>query len=200
MTAPILKTVGPWTVHNVREAFGNPWLRVEDHAVTRPDGQPGQYGVVRFANLATGVLPIAADGTIWLVGQHRFPLDVYSWELPEGGGPRGIDPQVSAARELKEETGLSARHWHRLGHWHLSNSVTDEEAFGYLAWGLEEGQAEPDAYEALNIRRVPFGALVDMCLTGETTDAFTVLMTLSALALARRGALAPDIAELILRD
>lgn len=199
MSPPVLKTIGPWTVHAITEGFANPWLRVESHAVTRPDGQPGQYGVVRFANFATGVLPLASDGTTWLVGQHRFPFDHYSWELPEGGGRRDTDPQISAARELKEETGLTARQWRPLGHWYMSNSVTDEQAFGYRAWGLEAGQSEPEPYEALSVRRVPFGTLLNLCLDGEVRDAFTVLMTLSALAMARRGDLPSDIAALILQ-
>lgn len=180
---------GPWQVHSTDLSFENPWLRVETSNVTHPNGERGIYGVVRFANLAIGVLPVDEAGYTWLVGQHRFAFDAYSWELPEGGGPKGTAPLDSARRELKEETGLAAANWAEIGRWHLSNSVTDERAIGYVAWGLTEGEAQPDASEALSLRRVSLSDLFAMCLDGEISDAFTQLIVLSAFAQARRGAL-----------
>ena len=76
----------------------------------RPDGQPGIYGVVHYKNKAIGVLPVDDDGQIWLVGQYRYPLDAYSWEIPEGGGPEGeVARGRPRRRELREETGLDRR-------------------------------------------------------------------------------------------
>ena len=181
------KKNGPWTVHATALGFENPWLRVETSEVSHPDGSPGSYGVVRFANIACGVLPIDDEGYTWLVGQHRFPFNDYSWELPEGGGAKEIDPAVSALRELKEETGWHAEHILPLGKWHLSNSVTDEVAHGFLAWGLRAGEATPEPSEELALKRVPFAALVGMVRAGEISDAFTHLMVLSAVDMARRG-------------
>ncbi len=178
---------GPWVVHDTRTGFENSWIRVEDSRVTHPGGSPGTYGVVRFANIACGVLPIDDEGHTWLVGQHRFAVDAYSWELPEGGGAQERSPQASAARELKEETGFEAAHYQGLGKWYLSNSVTDEVAYGFLAWGLKAGEAAPEASEALAVKRVPFAKLVAMVRAGEITDAFTHLMVMSALDMARRG-------------
>ncbi|WP_300390524.1 NUDIX hydrolase [Henriciella sp.] len=188
---------GPWHVHATELSFENPWIRVETSDVTHPNGEPGIYGVVRYANLAIGVLPVDRDGFTWLVGQHRFPFDTYSWELPEGGGPKDVAPLDSARRELKEETGLSADHWHEIGSWHLSNSVSDERAIGYIAWGLSEGQAMPEASEDLDVRRVSITDLEAMCLNGEITDSFTVLMVLTALSRARAGKLPRDVAGLL---
>ena len=193
------KKNGPWTVHSTALSFENPWLRVETSKVSHPDGSPGIYGVVRFANLACGVLPIDDEGYTWLVGQHRFPFDDYSWELPEGGGQQGIDPKASTARELKEETGLTADHYVQLGKWHLSNSVTDEVAYGYLAWGLRAGEAAPEPSEALTVVRVPFAELLARVRSGEITDAFTHLMVMSAVDMARRGDVPEHIAG-FLRD
>lgn len=182
---------GPWTVRATRVAYENPWVRVEHDEVTRPDGSAGVYGVVRFANLAVGVLPVFPDGTVPLVGQHRYPFDAYSWELPEGGAPHAEDPEAAARRELAEETGLRAEHLLEIGRANLSNSVTDERAVMYLAWGLTEGIATPDADEVLAHRRVPFADLLSDCLSGVVNDAFTQLMVLTALTRAQRGEL-PD--------
>ena len=189
---------GPWTVHATETSFENPWIRVETSQITHPDGKPGIYGVVRYANLATGVLPIDAEGHTWLVGQHRFPFNAYSWELPEGGGRLDLDPRISAARELEEEAGIIAASWHQLGIWHLSNSVSDERAFGYLAWDLEPGTAAPESSEELSLQRVPFASLLERCLSGDIPDAFTVLMVFSAREQARAGLLPDEIALAIL--
>ena len=192
-----VRRVGPWKVHRTEVSFENPWVRVESSHVTHPNGDPGTYGVVRYANLAIGVLPVDEHGHTWLVGQHRFPFDEYSWELPEGGGGKSEPTLGTARRELREETGLSAAHWHEIGHWHLSNSVSDERAIGYLAWGLSEGDAQPEASEELALRRVSMKTLVAMCLAGEVTDAFTHLMVLTALAQAREGRLPADVSRLL---
>ena len=191
------KKNGPWTVHSTALSFENPWLRVETSEVSHPDGSPGIYGVVRYANLACGVLPIDDEGHTWLVGQHRFPFDEYSWELPEGGGQQGIDPQVSTLRELEEETGWTAAHMLELGTWRLSNSVTDEVAYGYLAWGLSFVGASPEPSEALTVVRVPFAELLARVRSGEIMDAFTHLMVMSAVDMARQGKVPEKIARFL---
>lgn len=188
---------GPWRVHSTETSFENPWIRVETSKVTHPGGADGIYGVVRYANLATGVLPLDDDGHTWLVGQHRFPFDAYSWELPEGGGRKGVHPQASAARELEEEAGLIAGNWLEIGQWHLSNSVSDEVAYGYLAWGLSKGKAEPEPSEELTLERVAFGELVRRCLSREITDAFTHLMVFAARERARAGLLPQEVARFL---
>lgn len=192
------ESIGPWRIAAARTVYDNPWIRVIDHEVRHPDGSPGQYGVVRFKNRAIGVLPIADDGSTWLVGQHRFPLDAYSWELPEGGGPLAEDPLAAARRELEEETGLTARTWAPLVEMDISNSVSDEVAVCYLACDLSEGAARPDGSEALQIRRIAFRDLVNEVLAGRIRDSLTVLMTLAAETKALRGALPEAISRRIL--
>lgn len=192
------RQVGPWTVNSETTVYENPWISVTDCAVTRPDGAPGQYGVVHFKNLAVGVLPLRDDGTVPLVGQHRFPHDAYSWEVPEGGGRRDIDPLLSAQRELAEETGYRARHWLKIADFDISNSVTDEKSACYLAWGLEAGAAEPDADEVLAHDAVPFAALHEMVLAGDIRDSLTIIMVLTARALADAGRLPDEPARLIM--
>ncbi len=191
------RIVGPWTVQTERAVYDNPWITVTDCEVLRPDGVTGQYGVVHFKNFAVGVLPLLDDGTVPLVGQHRFPLDAYSWEVPEGGGDIGVDPLVTAKRELAEETGYRARHWLALSAFDISNSVTDEKAVCFLAWGLEAGQSDPDGDEILAQRRVNFSELHEMVLKGDIRDSLTIIMVLTAKALADAGRLPDEPAKLI---
>ena len=147
---------------------------MREDRVVRPDGEEGIYGVVHFKNKAIGILAVE-DDQLYLVGQYRYPLDAYSWEIPEGGCPEGEDPLVAAQRELLEETGLRARDWARLGEAHLSNSVSDELAIWFLATGLIQGEQCPEGTEQLKIRRVTLDEALRMALTGEITDAVSLL-------------------------
>ncbi|MEQ8335159.1 NUDIX hydrolase [Nisaea sp.] len=183
-----------WQVVETREIYDNPWIRITEHDVVDPNGNPGLYGVVRVHGLAVGILPVDDGGMTWLVGQQRFPRGYYSWELPEGGGSFD-DPQGSAERELLEETGLKAGAWQEFLRMDLSNAITDEQAIGYLAWDLKEGAAQPEACERLELRRVPVRDAVAMALSGEIVDAFSQTMLLKADALARRGALPAGLAQ-----
>jgi 8-oxo-dGTP pyrophosphatase MutT (NUDIX family) len=181
------RTIGPWRVTAEHEVFTNPWISLIDHAVTHPDGSPGVYGVVRFKSIAIGVLAIDENGMVPLVGQHRFPHDKYSWELPEGGGKLDTPPLDSAKRELAEETGLTARQWAPLCEFDISNSVTDERAACFFAWELTQGDAAPEPSEALMLRKVSFKDLLEMVMSGEISDSLTIVMTLTALAKGLRG-------------
>lgn len=193
------KTGNPWTVLCTKPIYENPWIRVVEHDVLNPKGKPGIYGVVHLQHIATGIVPIDRDGCTTLVGQYRFALKQYSWEIPEGGGKPGVSPLESAQRELLEETGLTARHWHPLLTAHLSNSITDEIAHSFLAWELEQGIAEPEDTEDLQIRRVPFREAYEMTMRGAITDAITVASLMKARLLALEGALPETVARLILK-
>lgn len=164
----------PWRTVSTRVVYDNPWIRVREDEVVRPDGLPGIYGVIHFKNLATGILAVE-DGMLYLVGQYRYPLERYSWEIPEGGCPEGDDPLEAAKRELEEETGLRARRWTRMGEAHLSNSVSDELAVWFLAEGLEQGERRPEGTEKLQVRRVSLKEAYEMLNAGEITDALSVL-------------------------
>jgi 8-oxo-dGTP pyrophosphatase MutT (NUDIX family) len=167
---------GPWTRKTRRVAYENPWITIWHDEVTRPDGEPGIYGVVHFANLAVGVLALDEADRVLLVGQHRYALDEYSWEIPEGGVPLDETPLAGAQRELREETGMDAATWREIGRSHLSNSVSDELAVLFVATGLTAGVATPDGTEALDIRWLPFDEVLAMTLDGRITDALTVLI------------------------
>lgn len=193
------KRIGPWSVQTEQTVYDNPWIRVTDCAVTQADGAPGQYGVVHFKNLAVGVLPLLDDGRVPLVGQHRFPHDAYSWELPEGGGKLAEDPLEAARRELREETGFEARHWLKMVEFDISNSVTDEKSVCFLAWGLTAGAASPEPDEVLAYRNVSFSELHDQVLRGDFRDSLTIIMVLKARALAAAGKLPAEPTSLLLK-
>jgi ADP-ribose pyrophosphatase len=175
---------GPWMRKSRRVAYENPWITIWHDEVTRPDGAPGIYGVVHFANLAVGVLALDDADRVLLVGQHRYALDEYSWEIPEGGAPLDEAPLAGAQRELREETGMDASAWREIGRSYLSNSVSDELAVLFVATGLTAGVATPDGTEALDIRWLVFDEVLAMTLDGRITDALTV-MTVQRVALER---------------
>jgi 8-oxo-dGTP pyrophosphatase MutT (NUDIX family) len=167
--------VSPWQRLDRRVAYENPWLTVWHDEVIRPDGAPGIYGVVHFANRAIGVLAIDERDRVLLVGQHRYPLDAYSWEIPEGGGGPDESEIDAARRELAEETGYRAATWRELGRAALSNSVTDELAVFFVATDLEGGAASPEGTEELQTRWVTFDEALAMTLDGRISDALTIL-------------------------
>ena len=165
----------PWRTRGSREVYVNPWIRVREDHVIRADGQDGIYGVVEFQNIALGIVPVTDDGTTYLVGQWRYPLGLYSWEIPEGGGSLSVPALESAQRELAEETGLTASRWTDLGLFHLSNSVTNEVGRIFLAQGLTLGTAQPEGDEVLSVRRLPLQEAYAMALDGRITDGVSII-------------------------
>ena len=166
---------GPWTRQSRRTAYENPWLTVWHDEVTRPDGSPGIYGVVHFVNLAAGVVVLDEHDRVLLVGQHRYTLDEWSWELPEGGVEPGEAPLDGIRRELIEETGVEAAEWIELARVHLSNSISDEAGIIYLATGLTHGESNPEPSEQLESRWVAFEEALAMTLDGRITDALSIV-------------------------
>jgi len=164
----------PWIITSQKNIYDNPWINLTEYQVINPSGNPGIYGKVHFKNIAIGVLPLDDELNTYLVGQFRFAPDVYSWEMPEGGGPLGTDPLDSAKRELLEETGLKAESWTEIQRLHLSNSVSDELSILYLARGLAQFEAEPEDTEQLIVKKLPFEEVYQMVCRGEITDSMTI--------------------------
>ena len=173
-------THNPWQTLSSEPKYQNPWIRVREDQVLNPKGKPGIYGVVSMKNKAIGIIPLDADGNTWLVGQYRYALNEYSWEIPMGGGLIEVDVLDSAQRELREETGLVAARWTRIARLHTSNSVTDEEGFVFLAEDLTQGEWEPEDSEDLRLWKLPLAQAVAMAMNDEITDAISVAGLLKA--------------------
>ncbi|AMR31136.1 DNA mismatch repair protein MutT [Mucilaginibacter sp. PAMC 26640] len=168
----------PWKTLSENNVYDNPWINVTEYQVINPSGNPGIYGKVHFKNVAIGVIPLDGELNTYLVGQYRYVINRYCWEIPEGGGPEGSDPLESAKRELLEETGLKASEWTEILTMHLSNSVSDELSIIYLARGLEQHEAEPEDTEELLVNKLPFEKVYEMINSGEITDSITIAAVL----------------------
>ncbi|MCW3087853.1 MAG: mismatch repair protein MutT [Sediminibacterium sp.] len=179
----------PWKIVGEKAVYSNPWISVTEYDVVNPGGGEGIYGKVHFRNTAVGILVLDEQRNTWLVGQYRFVLDAYSWEIPEGGSPLGTDPLESAKRELLEETGLEADHWQLLQKMHLSNSVSDEFAIIYLATILTQHEAQPEETEQLAIRKLPLEEAWQMVDDGTITDSMSVAALIKVRLLLAEGKL-----------
>ncbi|HLW21051.1 MAG TPA: NUDIX hydrolase [Cyclobacteriaceae bacterium] len=170
----------PWKTLKKKLIYSNPWIKLEEHDVITPAGTEGIYGKVLFQNKAVAIIPVDEEGNTWLIGQFRYTLNEYSWEIPMGGGPLGSSVLKSAQRELKEETGLLANKWTEIMRIHPSNSVSDEEGFVFLAEELTPGQTEFEDTEVLEIQKIPLNEAIEMVMKGEITDAISVAGLLKA--------------------
>lgn len=168
----------PWKTVSSKVVYQNPWITVREDQVIRPDGQPGIYGVVE-TRIAAGVIALDANNDIYLVGQYRYPLEEYSWEIIEGGSDPGETAIEAAKRELREETGLSAAHWEQLGgEIHISNCHSSERGYAFLATGLELGTASPEGTEVLSIRKLSLNEVFSMVDSGEIKDGLSIIALL----------------------
>ncbi len=176
-----------WQQLSKKVVYENPWIKVSHEDVIAPTGNQGIYGKVHYKNYAIGILPLDKHDNTWLVGQHRYPIDEYSWEMPEGGGLVGQDILEAAKRELREEVGLEAKTWNEIQRVHLSNSVSDEIGILFIATNLSAVPIEPDETEVLKIRKLPFKEVFQMVWNGEITDTMTVIAILKVKRMMEMG-------------
>ena len=179
----------PWTVLGKKEVYDNKWINVTEYDVINPAGGKGIYGKVHFKNMAIGIIPLDDELNTYLVGQYRFTIGKYSWEIAEGGGPLDIDALDSAKRELKEETGLVAEQWTKIVDMHLSNSVSDEYGSIFIARKLRQEEAMPEDTEELVVKKLPFEEAYQMVVNGIITDSLAVAAILKVKILLLEGKL-----------
>lgn len=177
----------PWKKLSTEVKYENKWIKIVEHQVTNPAGNPGIYGVVHFKTYAIAIIPLDDENNTWIVGQYRYPHDSYEWEVVEGGCPEGTSPVETAHRELLEEVGLKADTMELILEMQLSNSTTDEVSYTYIARGLTQETAEPEEEEQLVIKKLPFEELYQMVLRGEIRDSLSVASVLRAQVLLKSG-------------
>jgi ADP-ribose pyrophosphatase len=177
----------PWQSIKSEVKYDNPWIKVIENDIINPSGNKGIYGVVSFKNLAIGIVPLDENYNTWIVGQYRYPLNKYSWEIPEGGGPLNIPPLESAKRELMEEVGLKAETWINIHEFNTSNSCTDEHSIIYVAKGLSEHEATPEESEQLTIKKIPFDELYQMVIDNKIMDSLTIIAVFKTKYLIDKG-------------
>jgi 8-oxo-dGTP pyrophosphatase MutT (NUDIX family) len=180
----------PWHTKSIREVYDNPWIQISHHEVITPAGTDGVYGVVHFKNLAIGIVPLDEEGNTWLVGQYRYTLKEYSWEIPEGGCPLGTDPLESARRELREETGITATKWSKILDLQTSNSVTDETGIAFLAQGLSFGPSAPEETEELQVKKIPIEEAFQLVHQGVIRDALSMMSLMKVELMLKSGEIA----------
>jgi 8-oxo-dGTP pyrophosphatase MutT (NUDIX family) len=163
-----------WKKLSSRITWENDWMALLEDEVINPGGGRNLYGHVHFKNRAVGIIALDDAGNTWLVGQTRYTLGEWSWELPMGGAPLDEDPLDAAKRELREETGLTATEWTELMRLHTSNSITDEVGIVYVARQLTEGDTAFEESEDLEVRKLPLDEAVAMAMRGDITDAISV--------------------------
>ena len=174
------KATNPWTRLSSEVKYENPWIKIVEDKVLNPAGKDGIYGVVRFKTCAIAIIPLDEDNNTWIVGQYRYPLDSYEWEVIEGGCPEGTSLVDTARRELIEEAGLEAQSFEMILEMQLSNSTTDEVSYTYIARGLKHVEAEPEEDEQLIVKKLPFNDVYKMVLRNEIRDGLSVASILMA--------------------
>ena len=177
----------PWKILSTQKIYENPWIELNEYQVINPQGGNGVYGVVHFKHIAIGVIPLDEELNTWIVGQYRFPLNEYSWEIPEGGGKLEVPILESAKRELLEECGIIAQKWNCILKMHLSNSVSDEVGYVWVAQDLSFTKSQPEETELLEVQKIPFSELYERVMNGEITDSLSVAGVLKLQCLLKEG-------------
>jgi len=178
----------PWRTKSSRVVYENAWIRVREDQVIRPDGGPGLYGVIEIRP-SVGVVALNDQDQIVLVGQWRYSVNRYSWEIPRGGSHPGEQNMLDVAkRELAEEAGVVADEWRVLGPVDVCNGVADDVQTLFLATGLSSTEMSLDPEEDITVEWKPFEEAVRMAMDGRITEVCSVAAILRVARLKSNGA------------
>lgn len=164
----------PWKTIESRTAYKNPWLRVREDQVIRPDGNKGIYGVVEIRP-SVGILAFNDEQKLAIVGQWRYALGRYSYEIVRGGSGEGeTDMLAVAKRELREEAGFDAANWEPFGSADVCNGVTTDVQHFFVARGLSFVGTNQDPYEEIVTEWHPFDHALDMVAQGTISEVCSI--------------------------
>lgn len=189
----------PWFVIREEVKFDCTYFAARSDVVRHSDGPPRAYNSIRMKYYGVCVAPIDNDGRVTLVGQYRYVLNRFTWELPGGGARRGSPPLDVAKAELSEETGFKASQWLKVFEAAVAPGTLDEITPGFIAWDVERGEPHPDPEERLSLRQVPFSEAVSMALRGGINNMPGVALLTAIQVRLQRGDLPDSLAALLRR-
>lgn len=176
-----------WKTTSSDEVYTSKWLSVRHDKILRPDGSSGSYDVVDTPDFVIAVAK--QEGQFYLVGQHRHPVNTFSWEFPKGKLEKGESPEEGALRELEEETGVKAHRAILIASLWPSNGRQSNSFHICLAEDLIEGTQRLDATEGdLEVMRANRLTMEEMILKGEIRDSTTISALLLYESYTRRRA------------
>lgn len=190
----------PWIVHRKEEKFACSFFSVRSDTVAHGHRLPRTYNSIRMKSPGVSIAPIDSDGRVTLIGQYRYVLDRFTWELPGGGCKPEQTPVEAATAELSEETGYRADHWLRLFDASLSPGTIEGSTHCFVAWDLQAGMPHPEPEERLSQRRVSFDEAVSMVLSGEISNFSSTTLLLGIQVKFARNELPADLAALLRRQ
>jgi ADP-ribose pyrophosphatase len=154
--------------------YENPFMQVYRQEVIRPDGVKKPYWVLDRRGDFSIIIPIFPDNTTMLVGQYRVPTGRYLWEFPMGM-VHGATPLITAKEELRQETGLWANMWEKLGYFYLAPGFSGQRSNVFVAKDLREGKSEPEDDEYIDVKRLPIKKVKYMIKNRQITDGPTII-------------------------
>lgn len=163
-------TKNPWKKLSTKIVYKNPWIKVIEDKVIKPDGSRGIYAYVETRGPSVCVVAIDDNNEVYLIGQYRYTSGEFSWEVPNGNSD-GEDVLSAAKRELTEETGLVAKRWENVGYFWVMNGVVREKCHVFIARDLTQTDKEEKREEGIvSVKKIPLGELLRQVKAGEITD------------------------------
>jgi len=170
---------GPWIITNTKVVYENPWIKVREDKVIRPDGKKGIFGVVSMVS-GVSVLPMDKKGNVYLTREYHYGVERITIEAISGAIAKNETKLCAAKRELKEETGLIAKKWTYLGFVDPFTTAVVSPNHMYLAQDLIQSEDEQEGTEEIRVIKIPFEKAVEKVMKSEITHSATATLILKA--------------------
>jgi 8-oxo-dGTP pyrophosphatase MutT (NUDIX family) len=174
-----MKTNGPWKIKDSKEKYNNPWIKVREDQVVRPDGKDGIFGIVEMV-AGVSVLPLDDNEFVYLTKEFHYAIEQDSIEVVSGAIDNNENSLEAAKRELKEELGIEAEEWIELGLVNPFTTVVKSPATLYLSRNIRFSEANPEGTEKINILKVKFDDALKMVMESKITHGPSCVLILKA--------------------